>query len=66
MPFVEIAILEGRSDAMKVKLIENVSQSVADSLEIPVERVHVQLRDMSPFECGSGGKSAAEIMGLKN
>lgn len=66
MPFVDIAILEGRSDEVKEKLIQNVSQSVAESLAIPIERVHIQLRDMSPYECGSGGKSAAELMGLKD
>lgn len=65
MPFVEIAMLEGRDDATKAKLIKNVCESVAESLDIPVERVQIQLRDMSPYECGSGGKTVAEIMGLK-
>lgn len=48
------------------RVIYNVCQSVAESLAIPIERVHIQLRDMSPYECGSGGKSAAELMGLKD
>lgn len=65
MPIVNIDLLEGRSIEQKSQLIKAVSNAIADSIDVPIERVHVILRDMSPHACGNGGKTVAEQMAGK-
>ena len=60
MPICLIKILEGRSVEKKRRLIESVSQAMADSLEMPIDRVRVLIEDV-PLECwGRGGKTVAD------
>lgn len=55
MPLIHVSILEGRSPAMKHRLIEELAQGCARALEIPVERVHVAIHEMSSDDYGVGG-----------
>ncbi|PCE22967.1 4-oxalocrotonate tautomerase [Paraburkholderia acidicola] len=60
MPICMIKILEGRSVEKKRRLIESVSHAMADSLEMPVDRVRVVIEEI-PLECwGRGGKTVAD------
>jgi 4-oxalocrotonate tautomerase len=55
MPLIHISLLEGRTAEMKHRVIAEVAQACADALEIPVERIHVALHEMSPDNYGVGG-----------
>lgn len=61
MPFVSVKMLEGRTKEQKKKLIESVSRSVAESLNIDKQHVWVVIEDFPKDEWGLGGKLASEI-----
>lgn len=60
MPLIHVSILEGRSAQMKHRLIEELAHGCARALEIPVERVHVAIHEMSADDYGVGGVSVAQ------
>lgn len=55
MPIVNITLLPGRTPEKKEELIKNVTNSIADTLQIPKERVHIVLYEVSKENIGSGG-----------
>ncbi len=55
MPFVRIDLVRGRDRAMLVRLIEEVSRVVADTLDTPLERVRVMVNEVEPDLWGIGG-----------
>jgi 4-oxalocrotonate tautomerase len=55
MPLIHISLLEGRTAEMKHQVIAQVAQACADALEIPVDRIHVALHEMSADNYGVGG-----------
>lgn len=57
MPIAQIYIIEGRSDAQKERLIDEVSQAIARSLDAPVENVRVIIDEMPKQHFGIGGQS---------
>jgi 4-oxalocrotonate tautomerase family enzyme len=59
MPLIHISLLEGRSAEMKHRVIHDVAHACADALEVPVDRIHVALHEMSFDEYGAGGVPAA-------
>ncbi|HLC74557.1 MAG TPA: 2-hydroxymuconate tautomerase [Candidatus Nanoarchaeia archaeon] len=59
MPVVTIQMWEGRTKQMKGKLIKSVSNAVADSLGIPIDRVEVVLQEVSKDNWGKGGEQAS-------
>jgi 4-oxalocrotonate tautomerase len=61
MPIVKIDLYEGRDRDTKRKLIQNVSKAVAESLEIPIEHVHVVLNDPSTDNWGLKGEQVSRI-----
>lgn len=60
MPLVQIEILEGRSTEMISRLMREVTDAVANSLEIPDERVRVIVRDVPRTHWSVAGTSYAE------
>ncbi len=48
MPILTINILEGRDDQTKKELIKNVTETVVDTLDVPVESVRVMINEL-PF-----------------
>lgn len=64
MPLIHISILEGRSAQMKHRLIEELAHGCARALEIPVERVHVAIHEMSADDYGVGGVSVAQTRAI--
>jgi 4-oxalocrotonate tautomerase len=54
MPWVTINLLQGRSEEKKMLLHKSVTKAVADSLGIPVERIHVQLVEMDRTDYSVG------------
>lgn len=57
MPLIQINILEGRSAEKKERLIKEVSQLVAVTLESPIENVRVLINEMSADHWGIAGES---------
>jgi 4-oxalocrotonate tautomerase len=55
MPWVTVNMLEGRSEKNKLKLHQAVSKAVAESLDVPIELVHVQIVEMKGHEYSLGG-----------
>jgi 4-oxalocrotonate tautomerase len=61
MPFVQIYLLEGRSEDKKRLLIERITQTVVEVLEAPTENVRVWIHDMPKGNWGIGGKTAKDL-----
>jgi len=55
MPLVRIDLVRGRDKAMLMRLVEEVSQVVARTLDTPVDRVRVLVSEVDPDLWGIGG-----------
>jgi 4-oxalocrotonate tautomerase len=55
MPIVQISLLPGRTPEKKEELIKNVTNAIADTLQIPKERVHIVLNEVPKENIGRGG-----------
>jgi 4-oxalocrotonate tautomerase len=55
MPFVHIDLVRGRDKALLMRLIEEVSRVVAETLEVPIDRVRVVVSEVDPDLWGIGG-----------
>ena len=55
MPLVRIDLVRGRDKAVLVKLVEEVSRVVADTLDTPIDRVRVLVSEVDPDLWGIGG-----------
>jgi 4-oxalocrotonate tautomerase len=55
MPFVRIDVVRGRDKAVLMRLVEEVSQVVARTLDTPIERVRVLVSEVDPDLWGIGG-----------
>ena len=60
MPFVRIDLLEGRPREKLKRLIRNVSEVVAGTLDTPIERVRVVINEVPADLWGIGGVPASE------
>ncbi len=47
MPIVTIKMIEGRTDEQKRMLVEKVTASVVESVDVPKERVRVIIEEMA-------------------
>jgi len=55
MPIVQISLLSGRTPEKKEELFKNVTNAIADTLQIPKERVHIVLHEVPKENIGGGG-----------
>ena len=55
MPWVTINMLKGRSDKQKMILHQAVSIAVSESIDVPLDRIHVQLVEMEPQDYSLSG-----------
>jgi 4-oxalocrotonate tautomerase len=55
MPIVQISLLPGRTPEKKEELIKNVTNAIADTLQIPKDRVHIVLHEVPKENIGAGG-----------
>jgi 4-oxalocrotonate tautomerase len=55
MPIVQISLLPGRTPEKKEELIKNVTDAIADTLQIPKDRVHIVLTEVPKENLGHGG-----------
>ena len=56
MPWVTINMLAGRPLEKKVALHEKVAQAVSEALDVPKDKVRIQLIEMEPDQHSIGGK----------
>ncbi len=61
MPIIRVELWEGRTEEQKEKLIREISQCVADTLEVGIEHVEVLIFDIPKTNWGIEGKSAAKM-----
>lgn len=56
MPFVTIEMVEGRTLDQKRELAEKITQVVAETVNVPPERVYVFIEDLKKENFAQGGK----------
>lgn len=61
MPIAQIHLLEGRSDAQKEALIEEVTAAIMNAIGAPQQSVRVILTEMPKQNFGIGGESAKKL-----
>ncbi len=61
MPIVQISMIAGRTPEKKEELIKKVTDAIAETLEIPEERVHIVLNDVPKENIGRGGIPLSKI-----
>jgi len=55
MPIIIANILEGRNNSKKKKLIENITKSVVDTLDVQPENVRVMINEIKKEHYGIAG-----------
>jgi 4-oxalocrotonate tautomerase len=55
MPIVQISLVLGRTPEKKEALIKNVTNAIADTLQITTDRVHIVLNEVPKENIGRGG-----------
>jgi len=61
MPIAQINIVEGRTDAQKERLIQEVTDAISRSLDAPVESVRIILNEMPRQHFGIAGQSVKKL-----
>lgn len=60
MPIITINLLSGRDNAKKTRLIREVAEAAARSLEAPIATVRVILNEVPPEHWGVGAETKAD------
>lgn len=71
MPFIRMALLQGRSVEQHHRLIREITEAVAHALDMAPDRIRMQIDEVHPDRWGIGGvpasiKRAAEIAARAN
>jgi 4-oxalocrotonate tautomerase len=61
MPFAQLYILEGRTEAQKTALIEKVTAAIVEAVGAPKENVRVWIHDVPKENWGIAGVSAKAL-----
>lgn len=61
MPIIHIQVMEGRSEEVIEKLIENVTATVGETLNAPKENIRVLVTEVKKTHWGIGGRSAKQL-----
>ena len=56
MPLIQVTMVEGRNTEQKHYLILNLSTSMAETLDVPLERIRVAIYEITADEWGIGGE----------
>lgn len=63
MPLIQVTMVEGRTTEQKHALIRELSATMANTLEVPLERIRVAIYEISPDDWGIGGEPFAAVRG---
>ncbi|RHW38352.1 4-oxalocrotonate tautomerase [Lysinibacillus yapensis] len=61
MPIIQLQILEGRSNEKIAEAIKNVSNTVSETLDVPIESVRVIVTEVPKTHWGKAGEPIAAI-----
>ena len=61
MPFAQIYMIEGRTEAQKRAVIEKVTAALHDAVGAPKETIRVWIHDMPKENWGIAGVSAKDL-----
>jgi 4-oxalocrotonate tautomerase len=61
MPFVQIFMIEGRTEEQKRAVIEKVTAALVEAVDVPVETVRVWIQDVPKSQWGIAGKTAKDL-----
>lgn len=61
MPFAQIYLLEGRTEAQKRAVIEKVTQALVEAVDAPVNNVRVWIQEVPKENWGIAGVSAKDL-----
>lgn len=56
MPFITVAMVEGRTLEQKRELAEKITKVVAETVDVPPDRVYVFIEDLKKENFAQGGK----------
>ena len=56
MPFIDVTMIEGRSNEVKAKLMERLTQVAAETTGAPIDTIRVVLREVPGHHWGVAGK----------
>lgn len=56
MPLIQVTMVEGRTAEQKHALIRNLSASMSETLDVPLERIRVAIYEITADEWGIGGE----------
>ncbi len=62
MPLVHIDIVAGRPPESIERMIAEVSEAIARSLDAPLETVRIVINELKPHQYGVGGKSWPAVL----
>lgn len=62
MPIIMINLLTGRDAAKKSRLVREVAEAAARSLDAPIETVRVILNEVPPEHWGVGTQTKADLL----
>ena len=62
MPIITVNLLEGRPPEKIEKMITEVSEAAASSLDAPIETVRVMVNEMPAHTFGIGGRPASVVI----
>ena len=62
MPIVTVNLVEGRSPEQIERMIAEVSDALARSLDAPIETVRIMVNEMAPHGFGIAGRPARVVM----
>lgn len=60
MPYVTVKMLEGRTEEQKRALVEKVTEAVAQTVNVPKEKVVVFIEEMTKNHYAIGGKQLSD------
>ncbi|MFE4430541.1 4-oxalocrotonate tautomerase family protein [Peribacillus butanolivorans] len=63
MPIVEMKIIEGRDQEIKNRLIENVTQTVSETLGVSPESIRILIYDIPSTHWAIGGETVQNRRG---
>lgn len=61
MPFAQIYLIEGRTEAQRKAVIEKVTQALVEAVGAPVNSVRVMIQEVPKENWGIAGVSAKDL-----
>ncbi|MEQ2525932.1 4-oxalocrotonate tautomerase [Robertmurraya yapensis] len=60
MPIINVQLLEGRSEEKIAEVIQNITNTVSETLDSPVENIRVVVTEIPKTHWGKAGKPMSQ------